>query len=92
MAHLNPPIEVIDREDGRGKLYVLDTDDLEEVVGVEARGDFLVIGWSYEQHSPNTYVCRKCGADRFLVGTSPDALVTVLKCPNCGWERSIHEG
>ena len=37
-----------------------------------------------------TYRCRKCGGDQFIVGTAP--YYTAIKCPACGWERCIHDG
>ena len=88
---LNPSVEVHRRPDGR-EVRLIDRDDLQEVIGTEARGDFEIVGWSYEERPPETYVCLECGGDRFLVGNSPDALLTVLKCPACGWERCVHDG
>lgn len=68
-----------------------DSDNLEEVLDWKDRGDFTFIGWSYEKEPAATCICLKCGNDRFLVGCS-DALLTILKCPNCGWERVVHDG
>lgn len=74
-------------KDEPGSIY-----DLEEVLDIQPRGDFAFTGWSYETEPQETYVCLKCGGDRFVVGCSKDALLTILKCPTCGWERCIHDG
>lgn len=91
MSKLNPEVRIHILDNG-SEFRTLDTDDMEEVVDSAPRGDFALIGWSYEKRPPDTYFCLKCGTDRFLVGKSPDALLTVLKCPNCGWERCVHDG
>ncbi len=69
-----------------------DKSNLLEVLNSEQKGDFAFIGWSYERHPAETYVCQVCGTSRFLVGCNGHACLTILKCPNCGWERVIHEG
>ncbi len=66
--------------------------NLENVVEWRARGDFEFVGWDYERRPPNTCLCVKCGGDKFLVGNSPDCPLTIIKCPECGWERVVHEG
>ncbi len=69
-----------------------DKDNLEVVVGWGDTEEFKFVGWSYEQEPPGTAYCLKCGNDKFLVGSNFDALLTIIKCPECGWERVIHEG
>lgn len=34
--------------------------------------------------------CKLCGNTKFSVGAG--AYNTVIRCDNCGWERSIHSG
>ena len=36
------------------------------------------------------YRCKACGSDKFIVGSGQWR--TVIKCPRCGWEETIHEG
>lgn len=36
------------------------------------------------------YRCNGCGGDRFVVGNGPYR--TVIKCPKCGWEATVHDG
>lgn len=56
---------------------------------IEQRGDFH-IGQIYDEEPAETYICKKCGADKFIVGAGD--YFTALKCTNCGWEMCIHEG
>jgi hypothetical protein len=35
-------------------------------------------------------VCKHCGSDKFEVGTA--YCLTAIRCPNCLYEISIHEG
>ena len=58
-------------------------------VDMVARNDFQ-LGQDYEKEPAKTLVCRKCGGDRFIVGQG--SRLTVIKCPSCGWEASIHDG
>ncbi len=69
-----------------------DTDNISNVIGWEENGEFKFVGWSYEREPAKTAYCLMCGNDKFLVGSNNDALLTILKCPECGWERVIHEG
>lgn len=54
----------------------------------EARGDFK---YEVTYGGPlQTFICLKCGADRFIVGR--ESYHTAIKCVTCGWERCIHDG
>ncbi len=37
-----------------------------------------------------TLVCVKCKTDKFVVGQAD--YQTILRCPECGWERVVHDG
>ena len=66
-------------------------DDDSEVAYVDriARDDFA-LGQDYDEKPADTLVCQRCGGDKFLVGQGH--CLTVIKCPSCGWEASIHDG
>ncbi len=68
-----------------------DTSNLEEVLDWEECDDFTFVGWSYERKPPKRCFCVKCGGTKFLVGSS-EACMTIIKCPECGWERVVHDG
>ena len=58
-------------------------------VSMTSRGDFE-LGQIYDDGPAKTLVCDRCGNDKFLVGKG--SCLTVIKCPSCGWEASIHDG
>jgi len=47
-------------------------------------------GQSYVDTVCIQYVCKKCGGDKFYVGSSK--YYTAIVCPNCKWEECIHDG
>jgi hypothetical protein len=53
------------------------------------RKDFH-IGSHCDKETAATIVCKKCGADKFMVGKG--TYFTALKCLTCKWEDCIHEG
>jgi len=55
----------------------------------ETRGDFP---WrqTVDLDPIKTYVCKKCGGDRFIVGSI--SYTTSIKCPTCKWEQVVHDG
>lgn len=62
--------------------------DGDEPYRLEERGDF-----KYETDGGDslpTYICVKCGADKFIVGRV--GYHTAIKCVACQWERCIHDG
>ena len=62
-------------------------------IGVLLEGvddDEFGIGQGYSKVPDKKIVCRLCGYDRFIVGTGD--CHTSIKCPNCLYELTIHEG
>lgn len=53
------------------------------------RNDFHV-GQIYDDYAAKTTICKKCGADKFMVGQG--SYFTAIKCTNCNWEICIHDG
>ena len=48
------------------------------------------IGQFYEEKPAKKIKCRKCGSDKFIVGIGD--YYTAIKCPECKWEKCIHDG
>ena len=53
------------------------------------QGDFS-IGQCYEKTPAKTLICKKCGANTFIVGIG--SYFTAIKCKKCKWELCIHNG
>ena len=66
--------------------YYFDEDDYIERVDDK----MFHVGQSYTNEVCSRLKCKKCGSDRFYVGQ--DDYFTAIKCPNCNYEISIHEG
>lgn len=56
----------------------------------EVQDDLFHIGQSYEDEACKTIKCRKCGGNKFYLGSASH--YTAVKCPNCGWELCFHDG
>ena len=52
--------------------------------------DMFHIGQSYEREPCNQVICKICGGEKFYVGS--EEYFTAIKCVNCNYEISIHEG
>ena len=70
------------------KYYDLCGDDEDYYEAVD--DDEFEIGQSYSGVPDKKIVCRKCGSERWIVGTGE--YHTSIKCPNCLYEICIHEG
>lgn len=44
----------------------------------------------YKESRAKIIECKNCGNRNFTVAV--EHYYTAIKCPNCGWERCIHEG
>lgn len=77
---LEPPPGFNDKDArGCGEEMVLDKGSVEFHVNI-----------SYEKRPCVSVSCARCGGDKFHVGLA--YVFTAIKCVNCGWERSVHEG
>lgn len=63
--------------------------EFEEVLE-ETDEDEFVIGQVYEDKPDKKLVCKKCGTDKFIIGAG--TYHTSIKCPNCKYEKTIHDG
>lgn len=52
--------------------------------------DEFSIGQCYEKEPASKIYCKKCLSDKFIVGLG--SYYTAIKCPNCLWEKCIHDG
>jgi hypothetical protein len=74
-------------EDEKDDIFsgLFDEDYLEE----KEDGLFRV-GQSYEKKPCKTFYCKKCGSNKFYVGTGN--YFTAIKCVNCNYEICVHDG
>jgi len=63
--------------------------DYKDVI-IETKKDCFQIGQCYEDKPALKLECKKCGNDKFFVGSGN--YYTAIKCPVCKWEVCIHEG
>lgn len=47
-------------------------------------------GQIYEDEPAKAIECRVCGATELIVGRG--SYITIIKCPDCNYELTIHEG
>lgn len=62
---------------------------MEYVVDKKQQNDFHLVSEPHES-SCETLCCRLCGTNSFVIGQKE--FFSALKCENCGYEVSIHEG
>ena len=59
-------------------------------VVLRPRGDFTAVKQVYDDQYPETFVCRNCGSDKFIVGHG--GYFTAIKCDKCNYEICVHDG
>lgn len=68
-----------------------ETDDLFYAFkALEEMGKFFHIGQSYEKKPAEKQRCATCKTDKFEIAIG--SYYTAIRCPNCRWEKCIHEG
>ena len=57
---------------------------------IETKEDHLFHIGQYDENLAKTVFCKHCGGNEFNVGQ--EDYYTAIRCVNCHWEISIHEG
>lgn len=69
-------------------------DEIEEInydfVALQPTKEYFHIGQLYDKNKAEKQCCNICKSDKFEIALGNH--FTAIRCPNCNWEKCIHEG